>query len=132
VVGLAGVLVAPLAGRTADARGPWIVGLVGVLLVLPGWAVLAAWPGLVGIGAGVVLLDAGIQASLIANQAAIFALEPAARSRINTVFVTGIFVGGALGSAGGSLAWSLAAWPGVLVFGAASGALALAAHVLGR
>ncbi len=132
VVGLAGVLVAPLAGRVADRRGPWLVALVGVLLVAPGWAALAFVPGLVGIGIGVVLLDAGIQATLIANQAEIFALEPAARSRLNTVFVTGIFFGGAIGSAGGSVAWGLAGWAGVVLFGAALAVLALVAHLLGR
>lgn len=132
VVGLAGVLVAPLAGRMADRRGSWLVALVGVLLVVPGWAALAFVPGLLGIGVGVVVLDAGIQATLIANQAEIFALEPGARSRVNTVFVTGIFFGGALGSAGGSLAWDAAGWPGVVLFGAALAALALAAHLLGR
>ena len=132
LVGLAGVLVAPVAGRTADRFGPWPVGLAGLALVLPGWAALAAMPGLAGIALSVVLLDAGIQATLIANQAAVFALEPAARSRINTVFVTGIFAGGALGSAGGSLAWGMLGWLGVILFGAASTGLALVAHVLGR
>ena len=132
VVGLAGVLVAPLAGRLADRRGPWLVGLVGTLVALPGWAALAFMPGLTGIGVGVVLLDAGVQATLIANQAAVFALDPAARSRLNTVFVTGIFAGGAIGSAGGSLAWAAAGWPGVVAFGAVFAALALVAHVLGR
>lgn len=132
VIGLVGVLVAPVAGRSADRYGAWTVGLVGVLLVIPGWAVLALAPGLLGIGVSVVLLDAGIQATLIANQAAIFGLDPATRSRLNTVFVTGIFTGGAIGSAGGSLAWAWAGWPGVILFGACSSALALAAHLLGR
>jgi len=132
VIGLAGVLVAPLAGRMSDRRGPWPVALAGVLLVLPGWAALAAVPGLPGIALGVVVLDAGIQASMIANQTAVFALEPAARSRINTVFITGLFAGGAFGSAGGSLAWGMAGWPGVILFGAAFAVLALVAHLLGR
>lgn len=132
VVGLTGVLVAPLAGRMADRMGPWRVGLAGVLAVLPGWAALVLVPGLAGIALSVVLLDAGIQASMIANQAAIFALEPAARSRINTVFITGLFVGGAVGSAGGSLAWDAYGWPGVVAFGAAFAVLALVAHLPGR
>lgn len=132
VVGLAGVLVAPVAGRMADRRGPWPVALAGVMLVLPGWAALALVPGLPGIALSVVILDAGIQASMIANQTAVFALDPAARSRINTVFITGLFAGGAVGSAGGSLAWGMAGWPGVILFGAAFAALALVAQLLGR
>lgn len=132
VVGLAGVLVAPVAGRMADRRGAWIVALAGLLLLFPGWASLALVPGLAGIAVGVVLLDAGIQATLIANQTAIYALAAGARSRVNTVFVTGIFLGGALGSAGSELAWATARWPGVLVLGAGLSLLGLAVHGLGR
>ena len=132
VVGLAGVLAAPLAGRLADRHGTWLVGLAGVLIVLPGWAILGLAPGLVGIAAGVIVLDAGIQSTLIANQTAGFALDLAAQSRLNTVFVTGIFLGGSLGSIAGSLAWAAVGWPGVITTGLTFTLLALATHASGR
>ena len=132
LLGLAGVLVAPLAGRTADRRGARFVTTAGVLLILGGWGAAGTLPGLAGLALGVILLDAGVQASLVGNQSAVFALDAEAQSRLNTVFVAGIFLGGALGSATGSLAWLLAGWTGVLLTGAGFTVLALLVHRLAR
>lgn len=131
LLGLAGVLIAPLAGRMTDRRGAWVVTGLGALLVLAGWLMAEIVPALAGLVLAVILLDAGVQTSLVSNQAAVFALDLTARSRLNTAFVAGIFLGGALGSASGSLAWFLAGWPGVLLAGAAFTGLALAVHIVG-
>ena len=53
--------------------------------------------------------------------------RPEARSRLNTVFMTVMFAGGSLGSAGATLAWNHGGWTVVSGFGAALG---LAAFVL--
>jgi hypothetical protein len=39
-------------------------------------------------------MDVGVQATHISNQAIIFALHPAARNRINTVYMVSYFIGG--------------------------------------
>jgi len=135
LLGLAGVSIAPLAGRVVDRRGAWFVTAVGVLLVLlvlAGWLAGGLVPGLAGLAITVLLLDAGVQTSLVSNQAAVFALDPTAHSRLNTAFVAGIFLGGALGSACGSFAWFLAGWPGVLLAGAGFAGLGLVVHMIGR
>lgn len=48
----------------------------------------------------------------------IYQLEPAARARVNAVYMTCYFAGAATGSALASLAWSQGGWRGVCVAGA--------------
>ena len=104
----------------------------GAVLTLAAWVLLGTWTSLAGLVAGVIVLDVGIQVALIANQHIIYALEPAARSRINTVFMTSMFLGGAAGSALSFAAWSYGAWPGVSLLGAVLAVLALTAKLRAR
>ncbi len=128
VIGLVGVCVAPLAGTLTDRRGPDGVTRIGVCGVLAAFVVMGAVPGIVGLVAGVLLLDAGMQLAMVSQQSVILALDDAARGRINTVYVTSLFLGGAFGSMVGSLAWTVAGWPGVCGFGVALALTALAVH----
>lgn len=130
ILGATGVLVAPVVGRIADRRGPRIVVGLGIALVIASWLVMAASLSMAALILGVLLLDVGVQCAMISNQHRVFALRPEARNRMNTVFVSGIFVGGALGSAGASIIWHAVGWTGVCAFGAALGLTALAVHVL--
>lgn len=133
VVGAVGILAAPMAGRAADRRGPAAVADVAVVLVPPAWAAFALWPGIAGICAGIVVLDLAVQGALVANQNCIFSLDAAARSRLNTVLMTTMFLGGAAGSAAAGLAYAHGGWAAVCVLGAALGfasaAVQLARHV---
>lgn len=129
LVGAAGALAAPWAGKTADARGPRYTITLGVVLALASYLVLGVAGGWVaGLVVGVLLLDVGVQSAHISNQTLIFSLRPEARSRLNTVYMTGYFTGGSLGSLAGGLAWTHYGWPGVCLVGGAFVALALAAH----
>ena len=126
LIGACGALAAPLAGRTADKRGPAFAILLGVVLALAGYAVLGlAGTHLAGLALGVIVLDVGVQAAHVSNQTSVFALVPAARSRLNTVYMTGYFIGGSLGSVLGGLAWVSGGWPGVCLTGGALAATAL-------
>jgi predicted MFS family arabinose efflux permease len=132
IVGAAGVLFAPIAGKIADRRGPHAVIGLGSVIMLASWVAFGAWGKIAGLVIGVILLDFGEQGALVSNQHVIYALRPEARNRLNTVFMGGMFVGGAVGSAGAGLAWQFAGWTAVSAFGAALVAIALGLHAWGR
>ena len=125
-IGVTGAVAAPLVGRFADATRGRGINVLGCALILASFGLLSLGrSSLLLIGLAVVLLDFGTQASHINNQARIFALDPAARSRLNTVYMVTYFTGGALGSLAGTRAWVHSGWNGVCVTGATLAALAL-------
>lgn len=126
VVGAVGVLSAPIAGRIADRRGPFFVIGLGATVTLAAWMIFGLWASLAALVIGVILLDFGVQGAMVSNQHIVFSLEPEARSRLNTIYMTGMFLGGAASSALATLAWSLTGWSGVSVLGAALALAALA------
>ena len=126
LIGAIGALVAPLAGTWVDKYGCDKVIIFGISLTLMAYLVLGlAGTFLAGLIVGVILLDSGVQAAHVANQTLIFSLRPEARSRLNTVYMTGYFAGGSLGSVLGGLAWTHGSWSGVCVVGGSFLVLAL-------
>ncbi len=130
IVGAVGVFAAPVAGRIADKRGPHFVVWLGALLTLVAWIVFGVWWSIAALIIGVIVLDFGIQSALVSNQHVIYALDPEARSRLNTIFMTGMFLGGAAGSALATLAWGYGAWPAVTVLGGLLAIVSLGVRLL--
>jgi predicted MFS family arabinose efflux permease len=64
-----------------------------------------------------VLLDLAVQGNLVLSQQEIYQLRPDARSRINTVFIGSVFLGGAIGSALSGLLYHRGGWAGVTTLG---------------
>ncbi|MFI0263352.1 MFS transporter [Streptomyces sp. NPDC017056] len=124
LVGAAGSLSASVAGRLADRGLVHRVTGAGGFLLLGSWALLAAggaggaWS-LAALLAGVIVLDAAVQAVHISNQNLVYAVRPEARNRLNSAYMTSYFVGGAVGSALTSAVWGAAGWGGVCAVGAA-------------
>lgn len=128
LLGVAGILMASVAGRLADRHGPRIVVGGGIVLTAASWPVFALLPGLAGLVAGLLLLDLGVQAAQIGNQSVIYALAPDARGRVNTIFMTVMFAGGAIGSGAAGAAWLLDGWPAVCGVGLALAMFSFLAH----
>ena len=131
IVGAVGVLAAPVAGRIADRRGPNLVILLGAGLTLAAWLVFGAWQSIAGLIVGVILLDFGVQSALVSNQHIVYALRPEARARLNTIFMGAMFLGGAIGSAAATWAWSANGWMAVTLLGGALSASGLLIQCFG-
>jgi predicted MFS family arabinose efflux permease len=133
LAGAAGALAAPLAGRLADRRGPELVTRLGAGLVVASFAAMGLAPLLLPhaqlwlLALAAVGFDLGMQAALIAHQTIVYGIEPGARSRLNAVLFTSMFIGMAAGSALGALALAQWGWAGVtgLATGTAAAALAV-------
>lgn len=131
LAGAAGALAAPLAGRIADRRGPLLVVRLGAAVAAAAFIAMALGTLLPVRGQlavlvmGTVLFDLGVQGSLIAHQTIVYGLDPAARSRLNAVLMTTLFIGMAIGSALGSLLLALQGWAGVMALAAGAAAAAL-------
>jgi predicted MFS family arabinose efflux permease len=126
LVGAAGALCAPLVGRFADRRGPRFTILLALLTTLASFLLLGAFGKIMaGLIVGVVLLDVGVQSGHVANQTRIYALDPNARSRLNTVYMFCYFTGGSLGSWLGAILWEYKGWTAVCALGIAVIAIAL-------
>jgi predicted MFS family arabinose efflux permease len=91
---------------------------VAVAVMIAVWLPME-WGGssLVAFMAAFLLADGALQGVHISNQNIVYALDPAARSRVNAVYMTVYVVGAAAGSAIGSAAWKAGGWTGVCVAG---------------
>jgi predicted MFS family arabinose efflux permease len=126
LVGAAGASAAPLAGRLGD-RGHGHVGS-GVALALAAAAMVLA-----GLGAGNlvllalagILLDLAVQSHQVFSQREIYELRGDARARINTIYMTAVFLGGAVATAVSGTIYGSDGWMGVTMFGAGLALVAL-------
>jgi predicted MFS family arabinose efflux permease len=128
LIGAMGATSAPIAGRLADAghtvRATFAALILAALaylpvLIHPGW----------GVGALVVtgiVLDFAVQMNMVLGQREIYALHAASRNRLNAVYMTSIFTGGAFGSAFASQIYEHGGWPLVAMFATAFPLVALA------
>ncbi|RQO34025.1 MFS transporter [Herminiimonas sp. KBW02] len=118
LVGIAGALMASVAGRLADKGFGVTTSITCLLLLLLAW--VCFWLGstsLMWFLVGMLVIDLALQGLHITNQSVVLQLEPQARSRLNAVYMTSYFIGAASGSALGSLAWRLGGWHAICIAG---------------
>lgn len=132
LVGAMGAIAAPMAGRLADKGLTQRASLVALVLAPVAFLLGLKGPGysVIGLALTGFLLDFAVQMSMVLGQRAIYALAPASRGRLNALYMTSIFVGGAVGSALASGLYEHQGWQGVIALGAGLPVLALVVFLI--
>ncbi|WP_339813123.1 MFS transporter, partial [Zunongwangia profunda] len=131
VLGIAGALAASLIGKLSDKMNKNRLIIISTILMIVAWVVFEfSGYSIIGLVIGVILVDMGLQSLHITNQNIIFSRNPDARNRINTIYMVGYFIGGALGTTTGAYAWEFFQWQGVASLGLIYSVLILIFHLL--
>jgi predicted MFS family arabinose efflux permease len=127
LVGAIGAVAAPIGGRLADAGHTRVTTrlalVLAVLCFLP--AFIPPTNSVIALALTGVVLDFCVQMNMVLGQRAIYALDASSRGRLNALYMTAIFVGGALGSALASALFDHTGWLGIVALGSAFPLLAL-------
>lgn len=120
LVGAMGASSAPIAGRLADAGHTGRATVVALGLAAASFAPALFVPsaGVAGLVATGILLDFAVQMNMVLGQREIYALDAHSRNRLNSIYMTSIFVGGAIGSALASALYEHGGWTWIAIVGA--------------
>jgi predicted MFS family arabinose efflux permease len=114
LLGVAGALMARVAGRLTDRGHGHVTTGVSLMIMAASFVLIAEGStSLVALAIGAVLMDLGGQAVHICNQGRIYAIRADARSRLNTAYMVAYFVGGSLGSSSSVVIYKSFGWSGV-------------------
>lgn len=118
IVGVFGAISAQWTGKLADRGYNAQLTWLGCGILAFSWLLLY-WGGqsLVSYTFGYALISLGLAMVHSCNQNIIFKLNAEARSRINSIYMTLYFIGGACGSALGVYAWHHGGWPAACLTG---------------
>lgn len=119
LVGAAGALAAPIAGRLGD-RGLGRPATGVVLVVAAAATAVAGFGGrsVLVLAVSAVVLDLAVQGNLVLGQQAVYSRRPEARSRMNAVYIGSFFLAGAAGSAVSGFAYARGGWGAVMAVAA--------------
>ena len=116
--GVAGALTASIVGRYVRILGVKRLNYIGCMIIMFSWAIMYIFQDTyLGFIIGIMLIDIGMQCIQLSNQAYVLTSVPNAANRVNTIFMTTYFVGGALGTFLAGLFWQEMQWEGVVTVG---------------
>jgi len=111
LLAIGGALLAPMFGKLADKGNPARSQMLAGLMIIAGVLCIKLAPfSIPAFIVAVLLLDIGVQATQVTNIATIYTLDATAHSRINTVYMTSYFIGGAVGTFTGIQCWRIGGW----------------------
>lgn len=136
LLGVTGAGAAPLVGWASDRGWGRLGALAGILASVVAFALClmagAGHTGLVLLVVAGILLDCGVACSLVVGQRTILTLGSEGRSRVNGLFFSIFYSGGAIGSAVGAWAMVVGGWTLAMGIGLAVVLVALALHLTER
>lgn len=126
LAGVAGALGATRAGLWTDrGHGQRTTGIALGLMLLS-WLLIAQLnTSTLWLVAGVLIIDFGLQAVHVTNQAMIYRVRPEAQNRLTAAYMVFYSIGSAAGSSLSTVAYAHAGWTGVCALGAAISTIAL-------
>jgi predicted MFS family arabinose efflux permease len=111
LVAIAGAAMAPVFGKMADKGNANRTLLLTIVIMIFSVVLMKLLPGsVVALVIAVLLLDMGAQGMQVTNVALIYTLDETSHSRINTIYMTSFFVGGAIGTSVGLFCWQHGGW----------------------
>lgn len=114
LLGIGGALGSSIVGKLNDRISKNKMIWSAVILLILSWLIfLFSTHFLIGIIVGVIALDLGQQTLHITNQDIILHKTAGARNRVNTVYMVIFFLGGAIGTSLGAIAYVKFGWQGV-------------------
>jgi predicted MFS family arabinose efflux permease len=128
LAGAGGALAAPIAGRLADrglGRGANTLAVIVLGLAFYGTRWAAAAGMITVLVLLTILIDAAIQTTQIISRRLIFTVPPETRGRVNAIYMTCLFTGGAIGSVCGTLTYQWGGWTTTASAGGLIGVLVL-------
>ena len=124
--GVVGAVAASGVGKYVPKVGILRMSVIGASCQLSAW--IAAYifgDSYGGIIEAIILADIGAQCQQISNQSGSLQQLPEATNRVNTIFMTTLFIGGSLGTLLSGIGWSHNGWTGVCFVGASFAILSL-------
>lgn len=129
LVGITGVVMGPWVGKQFQKGNEAKLTTVSLYLLLISWLILsAAKSHLLVYLLGLVVIYVSLTILHILNQNVVYAIDPNARSRLNSIYMTIYFSGAAMGSFVAAWMWEDYGWQGCCIFGIAMALLSIVVH----
>jgi predicted MFS family arabinose efflux permease len=131
LVGAIGAIAAPIAGRLADAGHTQVASLCAMLVAALSFLPSLITPAFAVIGMAVtgIVLDFCVQMNMVLGQRSVYDLDAKSRSRLNALYMTSIFIGGAIGSVIASALYDHGGWIWIVIAGSVFPLFALLAFL---